>query len=94
MTTSALLITKKTFDAANIILPFAQRFVDMFKPDEEICIEWTSPQFERRSYLWGLFVAERGERRSFVVRGKPGFCKAVLQELQTNGTVRLLSSGS
>lgn len=63
------------------------RFLDLFKPADEVRVEWTSPQYQRVEVLWGLFTWEQGERRTIVIRGKPGFCAAVLADLRAKGQV-------
>lgn len=95
MTTSAVVIAQKTLAAANITLPFVQRISDMFKPEGEMVIEWTSPEYMEIQIFGEFLKFKRGERRSFIIRGKPHFCQAVLQEIQINGgTSRLLSGGN
>jgi len=43
--------------------------------------------YERVEVLWGLFTYEKGERRTIIIRGKPGFCAAVLEDLRKKGQI-------
>lgn len=70
-----------------IRLSLFTRFLDLFKPADEVKVEWTSPAYERVEVLWGLFTYEKGERRTIIVRGKPGFCSAVLEDLRKKGQI-------
>lgn len=63
------------------------RIKDFFQPEEHLKIEWTSPDYRRLSLLYGLIEYERGERRTFSVQGKPGFCAAVVRDLSTDGII-------
>ncbi|RCK78873.1 MAG: hypothetical protein OZSIB_1023 [Candidatus Ozemobacter sibiricus] len=66
------------------------RVLDFFRAEDEVRVEWTSPEYERVDVLWGLLRWEKGERRTIVIRGKPGFCAAVLADLQRQGQLRRL----
>jgi hypothetical protein len=80
----AQLITPATVKAS---LPWEARLTDFFRPQEEFSIEWTSPEDKGVSMLWGLYDFENGEHQSFIVRGKPGFCAAVIAELSSKGKI-------
>lgn len=80
-------ITPKALEAANIAIPVLAKVVDIFKKDETITVEWTAPNFQRVTVCWGLITFERGERRTFVIQGKPGFCAAIIANLQENGQI-------
>ncbi len=84
------LITKKV--ATDVAVPLMEKFLDIFRKDEEILIEWTSPNYTRTSMLWGLWETEKGERKTFRVKGKPGFVQAVLRELNDNGSTNFLNN--
>ena len=68
-----------------IQVSWVTRFIDFFKSEDEVRVEWTSPAYERIEVLWGLFTWEKGERRTIVIRGKPGFCAAILADLRKKG---------
>jgi hypothetical protein len=80
----AQLITPATVKAS---VPLWTRFNDFFRPHEEFSIEWTSPEYKRVAILWDTHEYEKGSRESFIIRGKPGFCAAVIAELSSKGTI-------
>ncbi|OIP25973.1 hypothetical protein AUK22_07385 [bacterium CG2_30_54_10] len=63
------------------------KFLDIFKSADEVRVEWTSPNYEKVEVLWGLLTYEKGERRTIIIRGKPGFCAAVLADLRMKGQI-------
>lgn len=65
---------------------FLTKVADIFRPAERVKVEWTSPSYRKQSFLWGAYMYECGERKTFEVVGKPGFCAAVIKELSLNGT--------
>lgn len=78
------------------ILPMAiglfDKLLDKVRADEKIYLEYTSPDYERITILWGLFEWESGCRKTFVIEGPKGFCNAVLKELErNNGTLKMLA---
>jgi hypothetical protein len=84
------IITKEIVrDAA---IPIIIKFLDIFRKDEEILIEWTSPDAVRITILWGAIKLEKGERKIFTVKGKPGFVQTVLRDLQKKGAYKILES--
>ena len=78
----ATLITPKS---TKLAVPFFTRILDKFRNQERITVEWTSPNYEKVVLLWGLFEWESGERRIFIIEGRPGFCSAALKELYRIG---------
>ena len=56
--------------------------------EEEFKIEWTSPGYSKVEVLWGLYSIEKGERKTFIIRGKKGFCQTVLKELSEKGSIK------
>jgi hypothetical protein len=72
-------------------IPFFTRVADLFRPEEEIKVEWTSPDYSKTnvSLFWGLisWESEKGERKTFVIQGKKGFCSAVMKNLKDNAQV-------
>lgn len=84
----AIVIDPKT---TSIAVPVISRLIDRFRRQERIKIEWTSPDYERYSLLWGLFEWESGERKTIIIEGPPGFCSAALKELYgVGGKVSLI----
>lgn len=71
--------------AQHIAVPFFERCRDIFRDRERIKIEWTAPDYKRISILGGLFEFESGERKTFIIEGPPGFCRAALRELRSAG---------
>lgn len=48
------------------------------------------------NFLFGSIVLKGGERRRFIIRGKAGFCEAVIKQFQSElaeqeGTVTIVS---
>jgi hypothetical protein len=56
--------------------------VDTFLPKERITIEYRGPSYERVSLLWGLFDIETGEKKTIIIEGPPGFCKAAVKYME------------
>ena len=86
------LLTPATIPAALEGIGFFTKIADAFRPEEQVKIEWTSPDYEKFSILWGLVKYERGQRMTFEIKGKPGFCAAVVRELSSTGNLQLLGS--
>ncbi|QLE56282.1 hypothetical protein [Nostoc sp. TCL26-01] len=85
-------ITPEKFNKAEISIPIFARIRDFFNSKEEIItIEWFSPNYGSTEViiLWGLFRFrhETGEKKTFVIRGKSGFCAAVIEKLQQDGKI-------
>jgi len=78
-------ITKQT--VGDVSVPLTAKLLDLVRSDQELVIEWTAPNYRRIELLWGLFRYESGERRTLTIKGKPGYCDAVIKELRANGTV-------
>lgn len=70
------------------VLDLLTKIADIFRPEERLKVEWTSPDYEKRSFLWGMYFYERGERRTLMVEGKSGTCVAKLRELSASGTIQ------
>ncbi len=92
-------ITPEKFEKAKISIPVFARIKDFLSTTEEtITIEWVSPNYSSKeiAILWGLFQlrTEKGEKRTFIVRGKPGFCAAVIEKLQQDGKIVQKIQGS
>lgn len=91
-------ITPDQFKKAGISIPVFSRFKDFFGAEETITVEWLSPDYTSKQMriLWGLFQlkTEKGEKRTFIVRGKPGFCAAVIDKLQQDGKIVRKIQGS
>ena len=83
------IIATKTFESAGIQLSFLMKLKDTFSETQEIMVEWTAPDYQCVEILWGLYRMERGEKRTFLVKGKPEFCREVLRNLGSKG--RLLN---
>jgi hypothetical protein len=73
-------------------VPLWTKFVDVFRVEEEILIEWTSPNYQKIELLGGLVLFEQGERRTLRIRGKPGFIAEALKHLSQQGTIRARKS--
>uniref|UniRef100_A0A831XFF7 Uncharacterized protein n=1 Tax=Geobacter metallireducens TaxID=28232 RepID=A0A831XFF7_GEOME len=84
------LLTPATIPAALEGLGLFTKIADAFRPEEQLKIEWTSPDYEKISILWGLFKRERGQRMTFEIKGKPGFCAAVVRELSSTGNIQII----
>lgn len=84
-------ITSDKFKNAGISIPVFSKIKDFFGAEETITVEWRSPDYISKevTILWGLLqvTTEKGERRTFIVRGKPGFCAAVIEKLQQDGKI-------
>jgi hypothetical protein len=92
-------ITPDKFRKAGISIPVLSRIKDLLIGTEEtITVEWLSPDYTSKemTILWGLFQlkTEKGEKRTFIVRGKPGFCAAVIEKLQQDGRIVRKIQGS
>lgn len=91
-------ITSDKFKNAGISIPVFSKIKDFFGPEETITVEWLSPDYTSKeiTILWGLFQlkTEKGEKRTFIVRGKPGFCAAVIEKLQQDGKIVRKIQGS
>jgi len=68
------------------------KFVDVFRVEEEILIEWTSPEYRKIEILGGLVLFEQGERRTLRIRGKPGFIAEAIKYFSQQGTIRARKS--
>ncbi len=88
----ANVITKQV--AQSVFVPLIPKVMDVFRKDEVIDIEWTSPDHAFVSVLWGAFKYEKGERKQLTIRGKPGFVQAVLRDLQKKGAYQVLTKGT
>ncbi len=89
------MITPTTIAGAKTVLPAISLWTkvkDVFSSNEEVRIELVSPNYRNVKVLWGLFQYEQGERKTFIIRGKPGFCSQVVAHLQAKqgGTVNFL----
>lgn len=82
------LITPQTM---NIAVPLAAQIVDAFRPELEIRMVWTASNYVEVSFLFGIITFRKGERREFIIRGKRGFCEAVLSQLREEGNVKVLA---
>jgi hypothetical protein len=87
---AAQVISKQV--AQNVIVPLIPKVLDLFRKDEVILIEWTSPDHTSVSILWGVFKYEKGERKTFTIKGKPGFVQAVLKDLNKKGAYQVLTN--
>ncbi len=65
-------------------------FLKKQPPEEEIKLEWTSPNYEKVEMFGGLYRSEKGERKTIIIRGKKGFCESVVSQLSTNGNIMFL----
>lgn len=84
-----ILLTPQTM---TIALGLIDKFMDNFRADEQIILEYTSPDYERVTILWGLFEWEQGCRKTITIQGPKGFCNAVLKELESNrGMLKMLA---
>jgi hypothetical protein len=83
---SSMLITPKTFVAVRAAYGFIQRFSDVFRKEETLRIIATGPDYVEVAVLWGLVHFERGEKKEFIIKGPPGFCKAVLEQMKLQGS--------
>ena len=68
-------------------VPLLTRLADAFKAEEEILIEWTSPNYVKVEIFFGFVRYERGERCTFRIRGKPGFAAEAIKHLSSQGTI-------
>ncbi|MBL7959177.1 hypothetical protein JNL27_02955 [bacterium] len=68
-------------------LPFITRLSDVFQAEEQIAVEWISPEDNRVSLFDGLYEYEQNTSETFTIRGKPGFCSAVTEELDKHGRI-------
>ncbi|GAB4202780.1 MAG: hypothetical protein OHK0022_26320 [Roseiflexaceae bacterium] len=80
-------ITPKTFEKVQMALPLVARVIDIFRPEECIRVEWTPPDYTEIVILWGIITIKRGARQTFIIKGKPAFCAAVIAELRRNGQI-------
>lgn len=91
-------ITSEKFKKAGISIPVFSKIKDFLSPEETITIEWLSPNYSAKeiTILWGLLQlrTEKGEKKTFIVRGKPGFCAAVIEKLQQDGKIVKKIQGS
>ena len=84
-------VTKQV--AQNVIVPLIPKLLDIFRKDEVINIVWTSPDHSEISVFWGAFKYEKGEKKQFTIKGKPGFVQAVLKDLNKRGPYQVLGNG-
>jgi hypothetical protein len=84
------IVTKQV--AQNVIVPLIPKILDIFRKDEVIDIVWTSPDHNSFTILWGAFKYEKGERKQFTIKGKPGFVQAVLKDLNKRGVYQVLGN--
>ncbi len=91
-------ITSEKFKKAGISIPVFSKIKDFLSPEETITIEWFSPNYSAKeiTILWGLLQlkTEKGEKKTFILRGKPGFCAAVIEKLQQDGKIVKKIQGS
>ncbi|MBF0238032.1 MAG: hypothetical protein HQM12_10025 [SAR324 cluster bacterium] len=88
-----IVITEETFKRKRKQIPVSSlgfSLKKMNQVDEEFKIEWTSPDYKKVELLWGLFTHEKGERKTFLIRGKQGFCQTVLRDLEAKGHVHFV----
>lgn len=76
-----------TPDSVRVSLPFVSRFADFFRTDEQIAVEWISPELKNVSLFTDLFRYDKSVIETFTIRGKPAYCAAVLTELASHGTI-------
>jgi hypothetical protein len=87
----SMLITPDSFP---ISVPFAASVVDLFRPELVVEVEICGASAWELNILDGLIVLRGGERRRLTIRGKAGYCEAVIQRMQAElggGTVRFIS---
>lgn len=77
-------ITPSTF---KVHLSFLTRLFDTFQPEEQIAVEWISPENDGASLFDGRYKYGKNVSETFMIRGKPGFCSAVTAELGKHGRV-------
>ena len=83
--TEVLKLMGKSMDAAS-------SFFDVFRKEQSIRIEWTSPDYFKAKFVWGLIEIEKGEHRIFELKGKPAFVKEVRRVLESRGPVKVLNT--
>lgn len=86
-----VIISSATIAAA---VPLLVRIKDQFRAEEEVVFEWTSPSYFRLSLFWDALVFEKGERKTIRIRGKPGYCAVIVQQMRTQlreGNINFLS---
>lgn len=76
-----------THTNVNLPVSLTIRIADFFQAEEQIAVEWLSPEKKEVTLFSGLYSYEKGASETFIVRGKPGYCTAVLKELGTHGTI-------
>lgn len=76
-----------TSSTIKLSIPFATRLTDLLQPEEQIVVEWVSPESEKVSLFAGLYEYEKNATETFTIKGKPGFCSLILSELNHHGSV-------
>lgn len=73
--------------SVKVIIPLRVQLGDFFQPDEQLAVEWISSEFQDVSLFSGLLHYTKNTGETFVIRGKPGYCSAVLAELNMHGII-------
>jgi hypothetical protein len=82
-----MVVEQKSVEAANIRVPLPTRVLDFFRNKNEVTVEWSTGH-RQVTLFWGLITYERVHARArFIIRGKPGFIQAVIEDLKANGTI-------
>ncbi|MCB0832142.1 MAG: hypothetical protein KDC45_01630 [Bacteroidetes bacterium] len=76
-----------TPETVEVSIPRWRRFLDFFQPEDNILVEWRSPDSEHVQLFKGLQEFEPARNATFVVRGKPAYCDYVVRELAAKGTI-------
>lgn len=82
---STTLVNSSIVSAADLGLSLVARVRDALQHDRRFTVEWTAPNYLEVEVLWGAITLRRGERRSFVIEGKPEYCQAVIAALSAQG---------
>ena len=59
-----------------------ERIIDVFATRERWRVIVTSEDYCEVRFLWGAIEFSKGAKREFLIEGGPGFCNAVLRNLE------------
>ena len=80
-----VLVTPESY---SVVVPLAVSIVDLFRPELVMEVEvYGGSGAWKFSILDGLVVLRGGEGKRLTIRGKAGYCEAVIQQLQEQGVI-------
>jgi hypothetical protein len=93
MPTEIVTINQKGFAPQGIKIQSVSPLKDIISSEEEVRVEFVT--YTKSTFLYGAYTFEKGRKIIVQIRGKPGFCAAVINELKANGhTLNTLASAA